>query len=115
MSSSSYAVVWQDDVLPGRGPLYAGKLELQERRLRLEGRSREGLPTVRTLDYGELGPVRMAPASQRIGGRPTLVVERADGLPLRLGTFDGRGLLTELAEQLSQRILGLVRRQREAV
>lgn len=115
MSTPSYAVVWQDDVLHGRNPVYAGKLELDEERLRLEGLSREGLPTVRTVGYEELGAVRMAPASQRIAGRPTLVVEREGGHVLRVGTVDGRGLLPELADQLTQRILGLVRRRREAV
>lgn len=42
-------------------------------------------------------------------------LERAGDLPLRLGSVDGRGLLAELADQLSQRASALVRRRREAV
>ena len=115
MSASSYAVVWQDEQAPGHEPVFAGKLELEERRLRLEGISRDGRSSVRTVDYGELGSVRMAPRSERIAGRPTLVVERPGRLPLRLGTIDGRGLLPELADQLTQRVFALVRLQRQAV
>ncbi len=95
---SSYAVIWEDD-----SALFAGKLELGERRLRLEGTSREGRSSLRTVRYDELGDVHMAPGNERIAGRPTLVVERAVGEPLRVGSVDGRGFLPELADQLTAR------------
>jgi hypothetical protein len=101
---SSYAVVWKDD-----SSLYTGKLELEERRLRLEGISREGRACSRTMRYDELDGVHMAPGRERIGGRPTLVVERSGGEPLRVGSVDGRGFLPELADQLTARAFARLR------
>ena len=111
---SSYAVVWQDELAPGGTAVFAGKLELEESRLRLEGVSRDGRQCRRTVGYDELGAVHMAPSGERLVGRPTLVVERPHGLPLRLGTIDGRGALPELADQLSHRVLDLMRLHRIA-
>lgn len=105
-SSTSYAVVWQDDLDDGAPPLYAGKLELDEGRLRLEGVSRAGRTCLRTVRYDEVGDVHMAKARERIAGRPTLVVERAEGRPLRVGTVEGRGFLPELADALVSRAFG---------
>jgi hypothetical protein len=102
MSLMSYAVVWQDDQSEAVAPVYAGKLELGERRLRLEGISREGRSCLRTMRYDELGSMHMARTGERLQGRPTLVVERNGG-QLRVGTIDGRGLLPELADQLTTR------------
>ncbi len=104
---SSYAVIWEDD-----SSLYAGKLELGERRLRLEGMSREGRSCLRTMRYDELDGVHMASRDERIAGRPTLVVERAVGEPLRVGSVDGRGHLPELADQLTSRAVARFRRPR---
>lgn len=111
MGAMSYAVVWQDVHEEGEAPIYAGKLELDEGRLRLEGVSRSGRSCLRSLRYEELGDLHMAKASERLGGRPTLVVEPSDGEPLRVGTVDGRGLLPELAERLSERAFGRPRRR----
>ena len=110
---ASYAVVWQE--APEQGPVYAGKLELDEGAVHLEGISRDGSACRRALGYEELGALRMASSGERILGRPTLVVERADAEPLRVGSIDGRGLLAELADQLGLRVLELMRRQRQAV
>ncbi len=107
MDRPTYAVVWQDAGAL-RAPLYAGKLELGEHRLRLEGTA-AGRSVQRTLEYEELGDVHMAGARERIAGRPTLVVEPTGGVPLRLGSVDGRGLLAELADELITRVFGPVR------
>ena len=111
---ASYAVVWQE-AAEEPAPVYAGKLELDDGLVRLEGVSREGRACRRTLGYDQLGAMRMAPSSERILGRPTLVVERPGREPLRLGSIDGRGLLAELADQLGLRVLELMRRQRQAL
>lgn len=111
MSATSYAVVWQDLPEHGQAPLYAGKLELDEGRLRLEGVSRAGRSCLRTVRYDEVGGVHMAKTGERIAGRPTLVVERAEGEPLRVGSVDGRGLLPELADQLISHAFGRSRRR----
>jgi hypothetical protein len=37
---------------------------------------------------------------ERLGGRPALVLDLAAGGPLRIGSFNGVGLLNELAERL---------------
>ena len=103
MSLATYAVVWQDLLEEGQAPLYAGKLELDEARLRLEGVSRSGRTCLRTVTYDEVGEVHMANTRERIAGRPTLVVERAEGRPLRVGSVDGRGFLPELADELVAR------------
>jgi len=111
---ASYAVVWQEAATdPAR--VYAGKLELEDGLVRLEGISRDGRSCRRTLGYDQLGALRMAPSAERILGRPTLVVERPGDAPLRVGSIDGRGLLAELADQLGLRVLELMRRQRQAV
>ena len=106
MSVASYAVVWQDLLEEGQAPLYAGKLELDDGRLRLEGVSRSGRTCLRTVAYDDVGDVHMAKTRERIAGRPTLVVERAEGRPLRVGSVDGRGFLPELADELVARAFG---------
>ncbi|HEY6029097.1 MAG TPA: hypothetical protein VIU44_00955 [Gaiellaceae bacterium] len=110
MSTPSYAVIWQDLLADGQAPVYAGKLELDEGRLRLEGISRAGRSCLRTLRYDQLHGLHMAKSRERIAGRPTLVVEREEGEPLRVGSVDGRGLLPELADQLSSLAFGRPRR-----
>ena len=95
----SYAVVWQED----DGAVYAGKLELDPGALHLDGLSRRGEPRHRDILYRAVGHVRTARSTERIGGRPTLVidVQGNGGHPLRVGSVGGSGLLSELAERLS--------------
>jgi hypothetical protein len=111
---ASYAVVWQEAAAEP-APVYAGKLELDDDAVHLDGVSREGRACHRALGYGELGPMRMARSAERILNRPTLVVERHGAEPLRLGSVDGRGLLAELADQIGLHVLDLMRRRRQAV
>jgi hypothetical protein len=92
----SYAVVWQDE----DSTVYAGKLELGERLLRLDGLSAAGIPHRLALAYDELGAVRSAGRRERIGDRPTLLVERPARPPLKLVSVGGSGLLPELADRL---------------
>jgi hypothetical protein len=96
----SYAVVWQDE-----DTVYAGKLELGERLLRLDGLSAAGVHHRLALDYGGLGAVRSAGRRERIGNRPTLLVERPGRTPLKLVSVGGSGLLPELADRLAAHTL----------
>jgi hypothetical protein len=93
----SYAVVWQEE----DGTVFAGKLELAERTLRLDGLSRVGAHHRRVLRYADLGSVRSARRGERIGDRPTLVVEHRSRPPLRIGSVGGSGLLSEVADKLT--------------
>ncbi|HVS85034.1 MAG TPA: hypothetical protein VHD91_05350 [Gaiellaceae bacterium] len=95
---SSYAVLWSE---PGR-PTRAGKLELEPTGLRLEGSLGErGTREVHRVFYEDVESVHVGRANgERIAGRPCLVLELAVGGPLRIGSLQGLGVLSELAEQL---------------
>lgn len=97
----SYAVVWQSE----SGTAYAGKLELGEGLLRLDGLSTAGARSRIVLRYEDLGAVRSARRSERLGGRPTLLVERPGHGPLKLVSVGGSGLLPELADRLVEQTL----------
>ena len=71
----SYGVVWRK----GSGPLAAGKLELLPQGVRLEG-----LEGSFEIAYESLSGVRVGRATEeRIDGRPSVVLERLAGIPLR--------------------------------
>ena len=96
--SASYAVNWQEQ--PGETSY--GKLEFGPRSLVLEGRSGAEHRAVEVA-YGDLSAVRVARAgSERIAGRPTLVVERGDAPMIRIVGVAQPGIVSELAEQLAQ-------------
>jgi hypothetical protein len=97
----SYAVVWQSE----SGTAYAGKLELGEGLLRLDGLSTAGARSRIVLRYEDLGAVRSARRSERLGGRPTLLVERPGLAPLKVASVGGSGLLPELADRLVEQTL----------
>lgn len=101
----SYAVTWRD----GDGPVRAGKLILGVTGLRLEGgTARRRLSEERIL-YGRLSKVATAHRPQeRIGGRPTLVLERPDRPSLAIACLDGLGCLREVAATLERAIAGTV-------
>jgi hypothetical protein len=87
----SYAVLWSE----ASGPVRAGKLELGSDGLSFEGAA------ARRLNYDEIGSVRMGRTlSERIQGRPSIVVELGSGSRLRIGSLAGPGTLHELAERL---------------
>jgi hypothetical protein len=96
--TTTYAVAWQD----GGGRLRSGKAELGSRELQLQG-SGERV----AVRYDELAGVSIAhTAEERIGGRPTLVLERTGDDPLRLASVAQIGIVAELAERLTSLQLG---------
>jgi len=91
----SYAVVWSEN----DGCVYAGKVELGSRSALLAGTARPALESRRRLLYEEVSDVQVErrPAA-RLAGRPTLVLARRHGGPVRIAAIDGAGALHELAE-----------------
>jgi hypothetical protein len=93
-----YAVVW--NLRDGRR--VAGSLDVLPDGVRLEGRAGDGRRSICELAYESLTGVRIGRvASERIDGRPALVLERVDDEPLLVGGAESLGTLQELAEQLS--------------
>jgi hypothetical protein len=89
----SFAVIWSDS---NRSPR-AGKLELERAGLRFEGRR------THRVFYEDIESVHVARnGTERIAGRPALVLDLAVGGPLRIGSVDGVGVLSELAERLGR-------------
>jgi hypothetical protein len=101
-SSRRYAVVWD----LGDGRRVAGSLELLSDRLRLDGRAGDGRRCVCELAYDSLAVRIGRVRSERIDGRPALVLERPGSEPLLLGDADQPGALRELAERLGGLIGG---------
>jgi hypothetical protein len=112
----SYAVVWHD---PPRGAR-SGKLELAAAGLRLVGTGADGAQEVTEIPYRVLERARVSAPGERMGGRPTLVVERRDEGPIEIASVGGIGVVSELAEHLSRllapdaRELGARRAHRDA-
>jgi hypothetical protein len=98
-----YAVVW--NLRDGRR--VAGSLDVLSDGVRLEGRARDGCRCSCELAYESLTGVRIGRVeSERIDGRPALVLERVDDEPLLVGDASHLGTLQELAEQLSAPVAG---------
>jgi hypothetical protein len=90
---SSYAVVWSEP----RSEAETGKLEFLPADLRFEG------ARVRRVPYREIEGVRVAyGAAERLYGRPALVLDLAAGGSLRIGSVDGVGTVSELADELTR-------------
>jgi hypothetical protein len=95
----SYAVVWHEPPREAR----SGKLELADAALRLVGTSPDGGDEVTLIPYGSVERTRVATApSERLCGRPTLVVERRDEQPIEIASVGGIGIVSELAEHVSR-------------
>ena len=94
----SFAVLWSR---PG-STAQAGKLELDDHALRFDGASRDRRSAgVQRVYYEEIESIHVGrKAGERLAGRPALVVELATGGPLRIGSLNGPGILSELAERL---------------
>lgn len=93
----SYAVTWRH----GEEETRSGRLELTPEGLALEGTGANG-SAAETVGYGDLRRVRVGrSAADRISGRPTLVLERRTGEPIRLAGVAHPGIISELAEQLA--------------
>ncbi|HEV8602563.1 MAG TPA: cupin domain-containing protein [Gaiellaceae bacterium] len=99
---ASYAITWQE---ADRKP-HSGRLELKPRGLAFEGSNGEGLAS-EEVPYDDLAAVRIARAADdRLSGRPTLVLERRAGLPIRIASVVQPGIISELAEHLAAIHLG---------
>lgn len=94
---SSYPVTWQE----GGDPLRHGKLELGTTALVLEGSDANG-PQTRRIPYEELASAQLTHIStERLGGRPTLFLDRRSATPLRIAGVSQPGIMSELAENLA--------------
>ena len=101
----SYAVTWRE----GDGPVRAGKLVLGATGLRLEGGTARGRLSEETILHGRLSKVGTARRpEERIGGRPTLVLERPGRPLLAIACLDGLGCVREVAQRLERAIAGTV-------
>ena len=93
----SYAISWQEAKAEPR----SGRLELMPRALGFEGLNGKGSTTEEVLD-SDLSAVRIARCSgDRLSDRPTLVLERETGGPIRIASVGQPGILSEIAEQLA--------------
>jgi hypothetical protein len=97
---SGYAVLWSEP----RREVEAGKLELDGTSLRFEGsRCPRGARSYRVY-YSDIDGVRVGhQPRERLAGRPTLVLDLAGGGPLRIGSVEGAGTVSELADELTRR------------
>lgn len=97
----SYAVTWRD----GNQPVRNGKLSLGLRGLRFEGGTARGRLSTQAILYGDLAAIETARRpSERIGGRPTLLLMRMERAQLAVTCFENPGCLREIAERLGQAI-----------
>jgi hypothetical protein len=104
---TTYAVKWREP----DGQTYLGRLALGPRTLRLEGREPHGPAVDRQIGYDEVHGLRIGSyGSDRLDGRPTLVVERADGQYLVAGAGMGAGIVPELVDRLADLRLVVPRR-----
>jgi hypothetical protein len=68
----------------------------------LRARFSTGRPATQTIPYEDLAGVRVGrSSSERIDGRPTVILERRTGLPLTLATVAQQTLLGEIVERLT--------------
>jgi len=94
---STYGVVWRE----GEGPLSRGKLELLPESLRLDGVAASA-PLSREVSYDQLAEVRVGRAAgERIGGRPSLVLEPRAGGTISIASIAEAGVIGELAERIA--------------
>jgi hypothetical protein len=98
---TTYAVTWQDS----SGESSSGKLELTPEGMVFEGSAGNG-PVTMEIGYDEISTIRVARASADcLAGRPTLVLERRDDAPIRIGSVAQTGIISELAERLAKVLL----------
>jgi hypothetical protein len=96
---TTYAVKWREP----DGQTFIGRLAFGIHALRMEGRQlgADGLAVKRHFAYEELRdlPIRTR-GSDRLDGRPALVLERRDGTYLVAGAGMGAPIVQELVERL---------------
>ena len=96
---TTYGAKWREP----NGQTYLGRLALGPPMLRLEGRSPNGPAVDRQIGYEEVQGLRIGShGTDRLDGRPTLVVERADGSYLVTSAGMGAGIVQELVERLAE-------------
>jgi hypothetical protein len=94
----SYAVVWSEN----GGPLYAGRLDLKDRYLVLEGTAAKVSESGQKVFYDELGAVTIGHAApDRLRGRRALLLTRRTGARVQIVPLQTAGALPELAERLA--------------
>jgi hypothetical protein len=96
---SSYAVVWSEPLCD----VEAGKLELEAESIRFEGSLGPPGARVQRVYYEDIDGVRVGYLPRdRLHGRPAVVLDLAEGGPLRIGTVNGVGTISELADELTR-------------
>jgi hypothetical protein len=95
----TYAVLWRT----GRGPIYAGQLELRRQGFQLEGADWFGDDSVEVVDAAEIASVRIGRAGdERVEGRSTVIVERSSGDSLHIASAIGVVMIHELADAVGR-------------
>ena len=90
---TTYGVIWNDSV-----ESEAGRLELDPHGIRFEG-----VEHSHTLFFEDIESVHVGrAATERLAGKPSLVLGRHVGRPVRIGSLDGPGTLNELAGLLGR-------------
>ena len=93
----TYGVVWR----VGNRPLARGKLELLPHSLQLEGMA-GSQPASREIVYDHLSEIRIGrSASERIDGRPSLVLAPHSGDTVSIASVAQPGIVAEIAERLA--------------
>jgi hypothetical protein len=94
---SSYAVLWSEPFCE----FETGKLELEPESIRFEGSHGGG--HVHRVYYDDIESVRIGRRTrERLAGKPAVVVDLDEGGPLRIGSVDGVGTVSELADELTR-------------
>jgi hypothetical protein len=92
----SYAVTWEDP----DGCRRSGRLELADSVLTLEG-GNGGDPVRRAYPFRSMSGFHLARASsERLNGRPTLVIDLSAGGTLKIASVAQPGIVAELAGRL---------------
>ena len=90
---TSYSVIWNDSV-----DSEAGRLEVDPHGIRFHGAAHSHTVFFEDIESVHVG---RAPA-ERLAGKPSLVLGRHVGRPVRIGSLDGLGSLNELAGLLGR-------------
>jgi hypothetical protein len=99
LDMSSYAVLWSEPLCD----LETGKLELEPKSIRFEGLHGGRIGCVHRIYYDDIDHVHIGlQAGERLAGRPAIVVDLEDGGPVRIGSIDGVGIVSELADELTR-------------
>jgi hypothetical protein len=87
----SYPVVWRENGFQG-----TGKLEIRSGSVELDGAHGS-----RRIPFDAITAARAGRHPERIGGRPTLILELREGAPVTVSPVSQPGAVTELAERLA--------------